>query len=142
MLNSVPPLEIVIGEDNPADSRLISLCLEGWEISATFSYFASGRKLKTYLESRPTTSAPMIVMLDFFLSEIEGPRLLRWIREESLYPQVPVVLMSGSYLEEVMDRSYRFGGNYFLEKSTDLEQFFLELRSILSFLVCGLTVPK
>lgn len=128
-----PLIEIIIGEDNPADSRLISLCLEPFEQQVTISCFPSGRKLKDYLINRPPSEANSFLFLDFFLAEIEGPRLLKWIREESVHQHMPVIMMSGSYLDEVREKSYEFGGNYFLEKSTDPERFFQEIRGILGF---------
>lgn len=128
-----PLIEIIIGEDNPADSRLISLCLESFDQQVKISCFPSGRKLKDFLIHRPQTENPTFLFLDFFLAEIEGPRLLKWIREESTHAEMPVIMMSGSYLDEVREKSYEFGGNYFLEKSTDPERFFKEIKGILGF---------
>lgn len=133
MALATPRVEIIIGEDNPADSRLISLCLEPWEEHLTVSCFPSGRKLKDFLINRAQTDTPTFLFLDFFLAEIEGPRLLKWIREESQHPDMPVIMMSGSYLDEVREKSYEFGGNYFLEKSTDPERFFAEIKGIVGF---------
>lgn len=130
---ATPLIEIIIGEDNPADSRLISLCLEPFEEQIEITCFPSGRKLKDFLINRAPTKNPTFLFLDFFLAEIEGPRLLKWIREESVHRDMPVIMMSGSYLDEVREKSYEFGGNYFLEKSTDPERFFREIRGILGF---------
>ncbi len=130
---ATPVVDIIIGEDNPADSRLISLCLEPLEGQISISCFPSGRKLKDFLINRPPSEVPTFLFLDFFLAEIEGPRLLKWIREESSHSEMPVIMMSGSYLDEVREKSYEFGGNYFLEKSTDPERFFKEIRGILGF---------
>lgn len=132
---AAPLVEIIIGEDNPADSRLISLCLESLEQEVTITCFPGGRKLKDFLIDRPVSKVPTCLFLDFFLAEIEGPRLLKWIREESNFPQLPVIMMSGSYLNEVREKSYEFGGNYFLEKSTDPERFFVEIIGIVEYLI-------
>ena len=132
---SSPLVEILVGEDNPADSRLISLCLESLEKEVKVTCFPGGRKLKDFLIERPDTDMPTCLFLDFFLAEIEGPRLLKWIREESHFSDLPVIMMSGSYLDEVREKSYEFGGNYFLEKSTDPERFFMEIIGIVEYLI-------
>ncbi len=132
---ALPQTHIIIGEDNPADSRLISLCLETWEERFDISCFPGGRRLQTYLQTNEPAPIPTIIFLDFFLPEMDGPQLMKWIRQESAWAHTPAVLMSGSYLEEVMKRSYEFGGNYFLEKSTDPEQFFREINGIVGFLL-------
>ena len=132
---NTPLVEILVGEDNPADARLISLFLETWDFPTKLTCFPSGRKFQAYLESRESNSLPLIIFLDFFLTEVEGPKILKWIRDKGLVPDAPVILMSGSYLEEVMERAYTFGGNYFLEKSIDPDRFFDEMRGILNFLI-------
>lgn len=129
----LPFAEIIIGEDNPADTRLITLCLEEYDLPLTITTFHSGRALKEYLKKGHLAPGSTYVFLDFFLAEIEGPRLLQWIRKSDTIQSFPVVMMSGSYLEEVREKSYAYGGNYFLEKSTDPEQFFEELKGILSY---------
>lgn len=129
------PVDIILGEDNPADARLIGLCLEGLSEPLQPHCFPSGRRLVQYLESRPASAGPMILFLDFFLREMEGPKVLAWLRQQPQFSNTPVIMMSGSYLEEVMMRSYEFGGNYFLEKSTDPDKFFTEIEGILSYLL-------
>ncbi len=129
------PVEVILGEDNPADARLIGLCLEGLRDPLSAQCYPSGRKLVQYLEARPASAGPMILFLDFFLREIEGPKVLSWLRQQPQFANTPVIMMSGSYLEEVMVRSYEFGGNYFLEKSTDPDKFFAEIKGILGYLL-------
>ena len=128
-----PFAEIIIGEDNPADARLITLCLEEYGLPLEVKTFHSGRALQEHLSESGLPNVPTYLFLDFFLTEIEGPRLLKWIRSREGISPLPVIMMSGSYLEEVREKSYEFGGNYFLEKSTDPEQFFRELRGILTY---------
>lgn len=128
-----PFAEIIIGEDNPADARLITLCLEEVGLPLNVKTFHSGRALQEHLSNEDLSTIPTYLFLDFFLTEIEGPRLLQWIRNSESISPLPVIMMSGSYLEEVREKSYEFGGNYFLEKSTDPERFFAELKGILTY---------
>ena len=133
MTAEAPFAEIIIGEDNPADSRLITLCLEDYQLPLKVTTFHSGRALKEHLSKQGLSEIPTYLFLDFFLAEIEGPRLLQWIRSTAEISLLPVIMMSGSYLDEVREKSYEFGGNYFLEKSTDPERFFSELNGILTY---------
>lgn len=135
MTADTPPLRLLLGEDNPADTKLIELCLESVPMRHRLLRFTHGDAVQAYLFQLLQGEAPPpdLIMLDFFLIGMQGPRLLQWIRQHTAFAAIPVVLMSGSYLEEVRNRSYELGANYFLEKSIDPEAFFAEVIGIIQF---------
>ena len=90
-----------------------------------------GQEAMDYLEGRePFTDRkqyplPDIILLDLKMPRVDGFQFLKWRRERASdnVSLIPVVVMSGSDLDEDIREAYTLGANRYLVKSTDVELF-------------------
>lgn len=72
----------------------------------------SGKLALKYIEKKPTD----IVLLDYMMPEMDGPEVLKRIREDSALPNVPVVFLTGVSDKEAVLRGLEFRPNGYLLK--------------------------
>ena len=117
--------EILIVDDEPDIRSLISLTLEdeGFQ-TVTASNGAEAREL---LSARP----PSCVILDIWLrnSDMDGLEILNWCH--SIYPELPVLMISGHGTIETAVQAIRQGAYDFVEKPFKAERLLLTVRRAL-----------
>ena len=117
--------EILIVDDEPDIRSLISLILEdeGFQ-TATASNGAEAREL---LSARP----PSCVILDIWLrdSDMDGLEILNWC--QSIYPELPILMISGHGTIETAVQAIRQGAYDFIEKPFKAERLLLTVRRAL-----------
>jgi DNA-binding response OmpR family regulator len=74
------------------------------------------------------TGRPSLVLLDLFLPDEDGREVLLWMREQPHLREVPVVVVSGRYSEQVRSECLALGADDLLPKPVDLRQFDAVLR--------------
>ncbi len=118
-------IEILIVDDEPDIRSLIALTLEDENFQTTqASNAAEARKL---ISSRP----PSCIILDIWMrdSDMDGLELLKWC--QSIYPEVPVLMISGHGTIETAVQAIRFGAYDFIEKPFKAERLLLTVRKAL-----------
>jgi CheY-like chemotaxis protein len=65
---------------------------------------------------------PRLILLDIKMYLLNGFEILRWIREQDVLRQTPVVMLSGSDQEEDRRRAGQLGATGFLVKEPTVEQ--------------------
>lgn len=117
--------EILIVDDEPDIRSLISLTLED-EGFATVTA-ANGAQARELLSARP----PSCVILDIWLrdSDMDGLEILNWC--QSIYPDLPVLMISGHGTIETAVQAIRQGAYDFIEKPFKAERLLLTVRRAL-----------
>jgi CheY-like chemotaxis protein len=59
---------------------------------------------------------PGLVLLDMKMPRATGLEILKWIRSHSTSKHLPVIVLSGSELQEDMEQAYEGGANSYLVK--------------------------
>lgn len=72
----------------------------------------SGKLALKFIEKKPTD----IILLDYMMPEMDGPEVLRQIREGSICPNVPVVFLTGVSDKEMVLRCLELKPNGYLLK--------------------------
>ena len=108
--------QTVLVVDDSATSRLMiktRLKMRGFEVSEA----ASGAEALAAIKARP----PGLVLLDFYLPDMNGRQVLQALKQDPATHVVPVVIVSGNDAEEDM-RACRALGAGFLLKPYEPEQ--------------------
>src|SRR5204863_385717 len=101
-------------------------------------YVKDGQEAIDYLEGREQYGdrkafpLPHIILLDLKMPRISGFEFLLWRRDEASdeLSMIPVVILSGSDLEEDVKKAYVLGANRYLTKTPDIALFSRRMRQM------------
>lgn len=118
-------VEILIVDDEPDIRSLIALTLEDENFQTIQA--ANAGEARKLISSRP----PSCIILDIWMrdSDMDGLELLKWC--QSIYPEVPVLMISGHGTIETAVQAIRFGADDFIEKPFKAERLLLTVRKAL-----------
>jgi CheY-like chemotaxis protein len=134
MAIAVPPIEILLIEDNAADVRLTVEALKEARVANRLHVARDGvEAIRMLKEPGPTTPRPDLILLDLNLPRKDGPEVLKEIKQDDALRHIPVVILSTSQAEQDILRSYRLGANAFITKPVEIDQFFEVVRSLEQF---------
>ena len=144
MAIAVPPIEILLIEDNAADVRLTVEALKDARVAIRLHVARDGvEAIRMLKEPGTTTPRPDLILLDLNLPRKDGREVLQEIKQDDALRHIPVVILSTSQAEQDILRSYRLGANAFITKPVEIDQFFEVVRSLEQFwlAVAKLTRP-
>lgn len=129
MSGNIDPVVILLVEDNPDHTELITRVLSDHRIPNRIIHVADGEAALDYLRRRypyadPTTNpSPHIVLLDLHLPRLSGLEVLQAIKTDAMLSHLPVVVVTTSRMESDLRLAYQFHANSYLVKPVDFEQF-------------------
>jgi len=117
--------EILIVDDERDIRSLISLTLEDEGFITVQA--ANAEEARAVIETRP----PSCIVLDIWMrdSDMDGLELLGWC--QNLYPEVPVLMISGHGTVETAVQAIQDGAHDFIEKPFKAERLILTVRRAL-----------
>jgi len=120
---------IFVVDDSPTDIELTTIALEatGREISVRTA--TDGNSVLGML--RNGNRLPDLILLDLKMPCMDGIEVLREIRSNDRFREIPVVMVTSSSLESDKTEAMAAGANDFLEKPLALERFSKDLESVL-----------
>ena len=68
-----------------------------------------------------------LVLLDLNLPKISGMEILKFLKKNSKYNKIPVIVLSTSSDQKTIDEAYKSGANNFVTKPLSYEDLFVEL---------------
>ena len=134
MAIAVPPIDILLVEDNPADVRLTQEAFKDARVPNRLHVARDGVEALSML--RDATGAvprPDLILLDLNLPRKDGREVLQDIKHDEVLRHIPVVIFSTSQSEQDVARSYRLGANAFVTKPVDIDRFFQVIQSLEQF---------
>ncbi len=140
----VPPMEILLVEDNLGDARLTREALKEGKVYNNLHWVKDGVEALEFLHRRgkhKNAPRPDIILLDLNLPKKDGREVLQEIKEDNLLKRIPVVILTTSKAEEDVLRTYALHANCYVTKPVDLEQFIKVVRSIDNFWLTVVTLP-
>lgn len=127
---------VVAVEDNPGDVRLVE---EGVAAAATgvdLRVIKSGREAierLTSLDAGDSGEHPDLILLDLNLPGRSGFDVLRPVRTETDFRDVPVVVVSSSQNQDDITRVYELSGNAYVTKPSDPDDYIEMIAAIVDF---------
>jgi len=141
-------IEILLVEDNPDDRELALLAFEESKIANEIVVAEDGVEALDYLfgagdsEGRELSEMPQLILLDLNLPKKDGREVLEEIKESPTLKSIPVVVLTTSASEADILRSYRLHANCFITKPVGLEGFLEVVKSIDSFWLSVVKLPR
>src|SRR5687767_5501684 len=112
---STRPFTILHVEDDPNDALLIDRALKKSNSTAVLRAVGDGDQAVAYLQGdeifsdRERNPVPDLVLLDLKMPRKSGLEVLCWIREQTKYKRLPVVVFTSSKHDQDINRAYELG---------------------------------
>jgi CheY-like chemotaxis protein len=116
-MNQFSPLWLV---DDETDNHLImGLALRSSNPSVVPTFFKDGDELLQSLRQAPRL--PKVVLLDLYMRRLDGFRVLRLLRNQPAYKDIPVIILTASDNEQDREKAMLLGATDYRTKPTSLE---------------------
>lgn len=116
---------ILLVEDEEDDVFFMKRAMERLGIIKVLRVVEDGQQAINYLKGtgfykdRERFPLPGLILLDLKLPEVMGLEVLKWIRQQSCFSSIIVVVLTSSNLASDMNEAYRLGANSYLIKPRD-----------------------
>lgn len=130
------PIEILLVEDNKGDVGLIEEVFEEAKIKNNLHIAEDGEEAMLFLHGEKKFAGsprPDIILLDLNLPKKDGREVLKEIKEDSNFRNIPVVVLTTSGAEKDILKAYDLHANAYITKPIDLDQFIKVVESIGNF---------
>jgi CheY-like chemotaxis protein len=126
IIPNIPPFDILLIEDDPADAHLVALALKQGRIRAHLHHQPDGREALNFLQRlAPHSEAPRpdLILLDLNMPRMNGREFLSIIKADEDLKAIPVVILTTSDVERDVVASYQLGASGYITKPVDMVQF-------------------
>ena len=130
---------ILHAEDNADDALLIQIGLKKAGIPFTITTLEDGACAIAYLKGedqyadRQLHPLPTLAVLDIKIPRYSGLEVLEWIRTQTKFAALPVVMLTSSRNLADVRRAYELGVNAYLVKAVEYEELQETIRSLAIF---------
>lgn len=121
MITSCTPL-IYLVDDDEDDRELLRDVFTNHFKHCTVRTFDNGSGLLAQLTHQLDGRLPDLIILDLDMPIFSGFELLHYLKQDSVYRSIPVVILSGSQHTEHIDRCYALGTTEYMTKTIDYTQ--------------------
>ncbi|MEY2466096.1 MAG: hypothetical protein QOD03_617 [Verrucomicrobiota bacterium] len=121
------PVTVLHVDDDPNDTALLQNASRKAKVNFNLANISDGEQAIAYLsghgeyQDRAQHQMPSLILLDLKMPRATGFEILRWIRQHPDLNQLPVIVLSGSELQEDIRRAYAEGANSYLVKPLGFE---------------------
>jgi chemotaxis family two-component system response regulator Rcp1 len=137
--------EVLLVEDSPGDVRLTREALKDAKVHINLHVAADGMQAMEFLKREGKYAGvprPDLILLDLNLPKKDGREVLEEIKENPALQSIPIVILTTSSSEEDVLKSYRLHANCYISKPVDLEGFLTVVKSIDSFWLSIVKLPR
>jgi CheY-like chemotaxis protein len=120
---------ILLVEDQDNDVVLIRKAFEKWQILNPLFVVRTGEEAMAYLagdgkyRSRAEYPLPDLMLLDIKMPGLDGFEVLRWVRAQTGFSSLLIVMLTSSDRVYDVNEAYKLGANSFLVKPLDFENY-------------------
>jgi CheY-like chemotaxis protein len=120
---------ILLVEDDPAHAEVVRRNLSESRQVIRLKHVSDGQAALNYLFRREEFSIPALsprpglILLDLRLPKVDGLEVLKAIKEDERFSQIPVVMLTTSAAETDVSKAYAFRANSYLVKPADFVKF-------------------
>jgi CheY-like chemotaxis protein len=117
---------ILLVEDNPMDVDLTLEAFKEHNVVNPILVCRDGEEALQYMAEHGSATdglVPALVLLDLRLPKVDGTEVLRQARDNEVWKQVPVVVLTTSRENADIEAAYRLGANSYIVKPVDFLTF-------------------
>ena len=115
-MNHPQPLQILLADDDEDDTFLFREALAQIPYEAELTTADNGTELMKKLMA--TETAPDIIFLDMNMPIKNGLECLTEIRSEDKFKETPIIILSTSVADNLLESAYQAGANLYIQKPT------------------------
>jgi CheY-like chemotaxis protein len=116
------PLNIILADDDTDDCIFFKEAVEELLLSTQLSILHDGEQLMQHLNNEKN-ELPDVLFLDINMPRKNGFECLSEIKLNQKLKQLPVIIFSTSFEQEVVNLLYKNGAQYFIRKPSEFSQF-------------------
>ena len=122
-------LTVLLVEDNPRDVRLTQRAFQQAGLPHDLRVVRDGDEALAYLHRQgayketETAPRPDVILLDLNLPRMGGHELLREVKQDSRFKQVPIIVLTTSERPDDVRLAYDAGANAYLLKPVEFSRF-------------------
>ena len=139
------PMEILLAEDSLMSARMTMGALKSGNIQHRLTWLTDGNETLQFLRRQgkyARAPGPDLILLDLGLPIVDGREVLAEIRADHDLRQIPVVVLTGSTLQEDQIRSEQLSVEGYLTKPVNIKQFLKLIRELASYWHADMIVPS
>jgi CheY-like chemotaxis protein len=114
-------IRIFLIEDDADDIELLEVSLKDNNIEYNLDVVMEGDKVQGYLEN--CIKMPHIIVMDFNLPRVHGREIIKQIKSNENFRDIPLIVLTTSTAKEDVEYSYQMGANSFITKPTTIQGF-------------------
>lgn len=114
-------IKIFLIEDDADDIELLEVSLKDNKVEYNMDVIMEGDKVQDYLKN--CTNLPHIIVMDFNLPRVHGREIIKQIKSNDEFRNIPLIVLTTSTAREDIEYSYRMGANSFITKPTTVQGF-------------------
>ena len=115
-------LNILLADDDTDDCIFFKIALDELLLSTHLTVVHDGEQLMQLLMNE-TNESPDVLFLDLNMPRKNGFECLSEIKLSKKLNQLPVIIFSTSFEQEVVNQLYQNGAQYFIRKPSEFSQF-------------------
>jgi CheY-like chemotaxis protein len=142
---SMPPVEILLVEDDPGDVLMTTEALEESKLLHTLTVLNDGEEAVRYLRQQSpyeSVTRPDLVLLDLNLPRLDGREVQSIVKTDPGLRSIPCVVLTTSDAEDDVARSYDLHANAYVTKPVDFNAFTRAVRQIDDFFFTIVRLPQ
>lgn len=129
-------LTVLLADDDIDDCSFFLKTVENFPISTYYKAVHDGEQLMKQLTNK-TNELPNVLFLDLNMPRKNGLECLKEIKLNKLLEQLPVIIFSTSFDQEVVNVLYENGAQYFIRKPSDFLQYQKIIHKLLTLVAYG-----
>jgi chemotaxis family two-component system response regulator Rcp1 len=137
-------INILLVEDNPGDIRLTQEAFKESDMDAKLYVTHDGEEAISFLMKKSgyrTMPKPNLILLDLNLPKKDGREVLKEIKTNPAFMQIPVVILTTSKADEDISNAYNLYANCYIAKPIGLEDFIDVIQCIGNFWLKVVQLP-
>ena len=124
-------IRIMLVEDNPVDVAFTKKVLKFNRLDKDLVIAVDGEEAMNALKRLAMEEKlPNIILLDINLPDISGIELLTKIKKDMLFGHIPVIMLTGSNIDDDIQRSYDLGASTYLVKPISKDALLLIIQKL------------
>ena len=139
------PIRVLLVEDVTTDELLFRKAAEKSSVASDVRTIQNPENVIDFLLKHNTKNdeeTPDLVVLDINMPQLNGLELLKKIKENTAIKYLPVIMLTNSVRSKDMLESYANHANGFVQKNSDLLEFFEDINLILQYWSRAIVLPS
>jgi two-component system, response regulator len=128
----IQEIKVMLVEDNPEDVAFTRIMLRKNKLDRHLVVAKNGKMAIQALEhlAEDESKTPDLLLLDINLPDISGIDLLTRLKGDSRFAKIPVVMLTGSNVDDDIQRSYDLGASTYLVKPISRDALMLVIQNL------------